>query len=128
MASSASRREVHNVEKIRSSASLHRGSRTLRFLWLMISSTLFLSGCGGVAPATSWPNAAIAGDVLYVANSTNVYSINPERGTLNWQFPQEGNREASQFYSAPVLMESSVVVGSYDKKAFALQKDTGREI
>lgn len=101
------------------------GSRTLHFLLVLLVS---LSACGEAAPASSWPNAALYDDILYVANNRNIYALNPQSGALSWRFPQEGSSDAGQFYTAPASGEGSVIAGSFDRKAFAIDKATGRTI
>ena len=99
-----------------------------RYVFTLLGMLLpLLSTCGGTLPATSWPNATLVADTLMVSNNTAVYALSPDNGTLRWQFPREGDRIASQLYTAPVQYKNWALLGSDNKHAFAVNIETGQE-
>ncbi len=78
---------------------------------------------GGQAAAT----AAISGDFAYVGLMTNqVIGIDLKAKKKAWLF--EPARRAQPFYASAAVTDELVVTASRDKKIYALDRKTGREI
>ena len=89
---------------------------------------MMLSACGGTLPPTSWPNASLGADTLMVSHGAAVYALSPENGTFRWQFPRDGDRDASKLYAAPAQHGDLALLGSDNKHAFAVKIETGQEV
>lgn len=77
---------------------------------------------GGQAAAT----AAVKGDFVYVGTMTNqVVAVNWKMQKRAWEF--EAKRRQQPFYSSAAVTDSLVVIGSRDKKVYALDRATGQE-
>ncbi len=102
----------------------------LRWVALLAASTFTLSGCGAVVN-TSWSNATLAQDTLYVAFDSRVFAVNPATGVEQWRFDTEKARGsapvapaasvANHFFSAPTVLSDQVVLATYNQVVFGLQ-------
>lgn len=78
---------------------------------------------GGQAGAT----AAVSGDVAYVGTMSNqIVGVDVKAPKKLWEF--EPKRRAQPFYSSAAVTEAFVVDGSRDKKIYALDRKTGKEV
>ena len=78
---------------------------------------------GGQAGAT----AAVFGDHLYVGTMSNqMLGINWKKGEIEWSFEAPARRQA--FYASAAVTDKLVVVGSRDKRVWALDRKTGKEV
>jgi outer membrane protein assembly factor BamB len=82
-------------------------------------------GIGGPAGAT----AAVSGNFVYVGTMSNqVIAIDlakPTAPVKAWTF--EADKRAQPFYSSAAVTESLVLIGSRDKRLYALDRKTGKE-
>ncbi|MFO0938626.1 MAG: PQQ-binding-like beta-propeller repeat protein [Gemmataceae bacterium] len=82
-------------------------------------------GIGGPAGAT----AAVAGKMVYVGTMSNqviaVDLTKPEAPTKSWTF--EAAKRQQPFYSSAAVTDSLVILGSRDKRLYALNRKTGQE-
>ncbi|BBB48177.1 PQQ-binding-like beta-propeller repeat protein [Pelolinea submarina] len=62
----------------------------------------------------------------YLAYGTQVYALDVKNGSLLWKYPAEGSSK-SQFYAAPEVSDSLVIVGDYTNTLYALDKENGFE-
>ena len=89
--------------------------------------SLVLTACSssGMLAGGSWPavNADDAGKV-YLAYKTEVYAIDSGNGGMLWTYPEKADN-AQQFFSQPALLGDNVIIGSYNHKLSALNKDRG---
>jgi outer membrane protein assembly factor BamB len=63
-----------------------------------------------------------------VSHNSAVYALSPENGALRWQFPLEADRTTTQLYAAPAQHEDFALLGSDNKRAFAVNIETGQEV
>jgi outer membrane protein assembly factor BamB len=83
---------------------------------------------GGQAGATAAVTAvAAAADAAYVGTMSNqVVAVNLKAGAKAWAF--ESKRRQQPFYASAAVTESAVVTGSRDRKVYALDRATGKEL
>ena len=103
------------------------GSRSVRLLVSLILLVLVLAGCGrGGLRHESWPGLIAVEDTLYAANLEHVEALNAETGKVYWSFPENEERDATPFYSTPVLAADYgehgmlLVAGFKDQTVYAL--------
>jgi outer membrane protein assembly factor BamB len=78
---------------------------------------------GGEAGAT----AAVAGESVYVGTMANqVVAVNWKKQAKEWAF--EPAKRAQAFYASAAVTDDVVVSASRDKKVYALDRKTGREL
>jgi len=78
-------------------------------------------------PGQAAATAAVAGDFAYFGTMTNdVVAVNLKAKKLGWQFTPE--RRAQPFYSSAAVTDSLILAGSRDKKVYALDRKTGKEV
>ncbi len=71
-------------------------------------------------------SAAVDGDRLYVGTMNNqVLGIDWKQKKVVWTF--EARKRQQPFYSSAAVTKDLIVVGSRDKRLYALQRTTGRE-
>jgi outer membrane protein assembly factor BamB len=77
----------------------------------------------GQAAAT----ASAVGDLLYVGTMTNeVQAVDWKQGKIAWTFRPA--RRAQPFYGSAAVTDKLVIAGSRDKKVYALDRLTGKEV
>ncbi len=77
---------------------------------------------GGQVGAT----VAVIGDQLYVGTmSGEVLAVNWKKGEVIWRF--EAPRAKQPFYASAAATENLVIVGSRDKRVYALDRKSGKE-
>jgi outer membrane protein assembly factor BamB len=78
-----------------------------------------LGGQSGSTPA-------VAGDRIYLGTRTDeVQAVDWKKGEIAWTFrPEKG---AQQFLSSAAVTDSLVVIGSQDRRVWALKRDSGKE-
>ncbi len=83
-----------------------------------------LSGCTGVPTGTNWPGLAASEETVYLSNSSNVYAIQLNNGTMLWKYPEEN---AKTMFYAPVAMDGDqqVIVGDYTKTLYSIDPKNG---
>jgi outer membrane protein assembly factor BamB len=99
----------------------------LKLLVIVIFASIVLSACGAL-PTSSWPGVAVSskGDFVYVAYATGVYKVDATNGSMAWRYPDKADA-AKQFYAAPGISDSLVVVGDYGNALFGLDSGNGAE-
>lgn len=96
-------------------------------LFLIILSSLVITGCTGTGIATSWPGVSYADNRVYLSYSSQVFAINPENGSMVWRYPEKANAKM-MFYAAPAVSPNGlVVVGDYTNTVHALNASTGAQ-
>ncbi len=80
-------------------------------IFLLILASFILAACSGQVPNVNWPGLSAAGDTVYLAHGPNVLAFNVATQTQVWSFPAE--RSNAQYYAAPGVDESDVVVGDF---------------
>jgi outer membrane protein assembly factor BamB len=104
-------------------------SRFLLLSFLLILTASFLSSCTGSGSLPSgWPGLLVNENTGFLANSTRVYSINLENGSLNWKHPlDKADEKGKGFYAAPVLTGDGkqLIVSGYDHILYSLDPNTG---
>ena len=95
---------------------------------LTLVTAVLISGCttNSAASASSWPGMMLDNQTGYLAYGTQVYALNVKNGSLLWKYPVEGGSK-SQFYAAPEVSDSLIVVGDYTNTLYALDKENGFE-
>ncbi len=94
-------------------------------LFLIVLLSLLLTGCTGTGIATSWPGISYADNRVFMANSSFVFAINPDNGSMVWRYPEKANAKLS-FYAPPAIStDGLVVVGDYANTIHALNASTG---
>lgn len=69
-----------------------------------------------------YSSPVIDGDEIYVASNQNVYAINKNLGSGNWQFAPAGG---ATFYSSPTVKAPYVYIGCDDGNLYALEMSNG---
>lgn len=78
---------------------------------------------GGQTGATG----AVAGDHFYVGTMTNQFdAIDWKKGSLVWNFQAE--QRPQPFYSSAAVTDQLVLAGSRDRRLYALERKTGKEV
>lgn len=77
----------------------------------LILASFVLAACSGQVPNVNWPGLSVAGDMVYLAHGTEVLAINAATQSQIWRFPAE--RSTAQYYAAPAVDESGVVIGDF---------------
>lgn len=90
---------------------------------LILIMTILLTGCGsgGAITASSWPGISTDETTVYIAFNQFVYAIDLDRGEESWRFPQEPDRAISFFAPPAIANDGLVIIGGYDKAAYALE-------
>lgn len=71
-------------------------------------------------------SAAVIGDSLYVGTMSNQFlAINWQKPEIAWKF--EAERRQQPFFASAAVTDALVVVGSRDKRIYALKRKTGKE-
>src|SRR5574340_511986 len=84
----------------------------------IFAAAFLLIGCGGT-PATGWSGANVAGSVVYFGGVTGkVFAVAASDGAVKWEFPKD--RAIGPLYSTPAVSDTTVYVGAFDKKLYAL--------
>jgi outer membrane protein assembly factor BamB len=98
-----------------------------RLLASLVVLLLILSGCGGGGLRhESWPGLTVDDGTLYAANLEHIEAINAETGKVYWRYPVDDDRDATPFYSTPVLVPDHgehgllLVAGFKDRTVYAL--------
>lgn len=109
----------------------------------VIGDTAFVAGCDSTFHAVDcktgkspWnlalsgqaaATAAVDGGFAYFGTMTNeVVAVDLAARKMGWQFAP--TRRAQPFYSSAAVTESLIVAGSRDKKVYALDRKTGKEV
>jgi outer membrane protein assembly factor BamB len=102
--------------------------KLFRLILLTLVTAVLISGCttNSAASASSWPGMMLDNQTGYLAYGTQVYALNVKNGSLLWKYPAEGGSK-SQFYAAPEVSDSLIVVGDYTNTLYALDKENGFE-
>ncbi len=105
--------------------------RLLPVVFIFFIFGLWLSGCTGGVPITSWAGITPADDSLYVAFGPSVYALDLSNGNLRWKYPPTPVAGV-QFYAPPGVTGDTVIVGSYGtpsapKFVAGLDRITGAE-
>jgi outer membrane protein assembly factor BamB len=78
---------------------------------------------GGQAAA----GATVAGDILYVGTMSNQFhAVDWKKGKIEWTFEREDDGQA--FYSSAAVSDKLVIAGSRDRRVYALDRQTGKEV
>lgn len=116
-------------------SSRRRRVRTLA--GLLIASTLFVAGCGGIAPAAGWaaPARMPDGSILIQVKPGEVRAIDPSSGSERWHFPNSVKTEKSSkrvsrpvkgtFYAAPVFDNDRTYLVSYEGHLARIDRSQG---
>lgn len=96
-------------------------------LLFLFSVIVLLAGCGGGAPAASWFGIAAQGDVVYLAANQQTFALNLESGAELWAFPPKPDQETGPFYATPLLLDDTIVLGSFDPQGrlYAISTTSG---
>jgi outer membrane protein assembly factor BamB len=79
-----------------------------------------LEGQAGSTPA-------VIGDELYVGTMTNqVKAVDWKKGEVRWSY--EPDRPSPGFFASAAVTDALVVVGSRDRRAYALDRKTGKKV
>jgi outer membrane protein assembly factor BamB len=83
-----------------------------------------LAGCTGVPTGTNWPGLAASTDAAYLSNSSNVYAVQLNNGTMLWKYPEENARI---MFFAPAALDGNqqVIVGDYTKTLYSINPKNG---
>jgi len=74
----------------------------------------------------SGASAAVGGDRLYVGTMSNQFqAIDWKKASIAWTF--QASERAQPFYSSAAVTDKLVVVGSRDRRVWALDRNTGKE-
>jgi outer membrane protein assembly factor BamB len=85
------------------------------------SATRPFAGASGPNVTTELFGPAVANGTLYVgADDGRLYAIDPDTGTIDWQFATGG-----EVTTAPVVANGTVYVGSADERLYAVDAATG---
>lgn len=96
---------------------------------------LALAGCGGQAPASSWPGLTPGDGVVYLAATAKAYAINVADGTRKWEYEHKvatsgllGSGSATDtVHAQPVVGEGLVYLGTDGGYLIAVDAITGAE-
>jgi len=102
---------------------------------LLALALLALTGCGGQAPASSWPGLTPGEGVMYLAATTKAYAINAPDGTKKWEYEHKiastgllGSGSATDpVHAQPALEDGVVYLGTDGGYLVALDAVTGAE-
>lgn len=104
-----------------------RGRRPARLLIVLILFVLALAGCrGGGLRHESWPGLIAVDGALYAANLEHIEAMDAETGKVYWSYPFSEERDATPFYSTPVLAPDAgengllLAAGFKDQTVYAL--------
>ncbi len=98
-----------------------------KLLFVLILGSLLLSACTSVTPS-GWPGITLSTDSKYVyaADATGVFKIDVTNGNMAWRYPDPADN-AKQWYAAPAVSDSLVVVGDYQNVLIGLDPATKAE-
>jgi outer membrane protein assembly factor BamB len=98
-----------------------------KWLFVLIIGSLLLSACSVVTPS-GWPGVTIStdGKYVYTAYQTGVFKVDASNGTMAWRYPDPVDN-AKQFYAAPAVSDTLVVVGDYQNVLIGLDPATKAE-
>ena len=102
-----------------------KNKRILVFGALLFIS-LFLSACGSVFGASSWPGITYDEDrnAVYVAYNQHVFALQAENGVEIWRFPGEAENGVT-FYAPPVLTaEGALIASGFNNQLYSLNPDS----
>ncbi len=75
----------------------------------------------------SGASAAVVGDDLFVGTMNNeVLDVNIKDESITWKFAAAKRQQP--FYSSAAITDSLVILGSRDRKVYALDRKTGKEV
>jgi len=91
----------------------HRSGYRLSTLAALALLMLTLSGCASGVHATSWTGLTVSDDLLYLADLTQVKSLNSADASVVWSFPADPSKDPrGVFYITPIVYEDRVFVAS----------------
>jgi outer membrane protein assembly factor BamB len=72
-------------------------------------------------------SVAVGGDQLFISTmSDQVMAVDWKKGQIDWKFEPAKRREP--FFASPALTDNLVIVGSRNKRVYALDRKTGTEV
>jgi len=87
---------------------------------------LTMTGCasrGSYYTGSGWPGMAVGEGVVYLADGSYVYAVDPTDGSLRWRYPAEGQSSVA-FWARPAVTEDGIlVVGDFTDTLHALRDD-----
>ncbi len=88
---------------------------------------ILFTGCTSSAgAASSWPGVSLDSGTGFFAYSSQVFAINMKNGSLQWQYPAQGDSKV-QYYAAPAIGTDTIYAGSYANTLSAINKSNGIE-
>ncbi len=112
------------------STSAHPTRKLILLLSLLLTSSVFIAGCGSgsALSAASWPGLSTDEMNAYLAYGPTVYAINLTTNRESWRYPQEPTRTTT-FFASPATSDAGlVIVGGYDNMVYALDPGTGGDV
>jgi len=96
----------------------------LKLIVVVVFASILLSACGTL-PSSSWPGVSVTpkGDFVYVADAASVFKVDATNGSLAWRYPVKADA-SKQYYAAPELSDSLVIVGDYGNSPSLLSTET----
>lgn len=79
--------------------------------FFLIVASLILAACSGQIPNQNWPGLTAVGNIVYVARGQDIIAYDVAEQSQLWRYPTE--RSTAQYYAAPAVQESQVVLGDY---------------
>lgn len=102
-------------------------SKRFRLIALLLLASVFLSACGGVFGASSWPGMTYDAEnnLVYVAYNQGLFALQAENGARLWRFPGEASNSLT-LYAAPQLdAAGDLIAGDYSNGLSSLNVANG---
>ena len=91
---------------------------------VLLSLTFILSACVPGPRVTGSPGISLSDEMAYVAFGNHVYGLNPDSGSVLWQYPEDRDNQVV-FYAQPLVGEGFVYVGDLANNFHKIDSQTG---
>ena len=91
---------------------------------ILLGLTIILSACVPGPRVTGTPGIDLSEEMVYVAYGNFVYGLNPENGSVTWNFPDEASNQVV-FFAPPIYSEGNIYVGDLANNFHKLDAENG---
>ncbi len=97
----------------------------IKILLLLVIGGVLLSSCSGGLVANSWPGVTAGKDLVYLSDQGFVFAVKVSDGSMAWRYPADKADPKINFYAAPALGNTQLVVGDYGTSLYSLDPQNG---